>query len=103
MVDFDDILKKGKSAINTIDPRAEWNKRIGGILYELHQLNNLYNDSKTHYVREIKRIKCDKCGVVTFLLTVCDIDDTLKSLDYRLSDWKITKDNIYLCSECQTP
>lgn len=98
---FDDILKKGKDAVNpTNDPKNEWTNTIAIIMQELHRLNGIYGDTKTHYV-SVEQRKCITCGEATFIVVTKDFDNHKRTLKFHKSNWKSTETDKYQCDKCK--
>lgn len=100
MSNFDDILKKGKQAGSTADPKEAWKGCITNIMYELHRLNYMYGDNFNHHAM-IEQKKCDTCGECTYILAVREINDHKKVLKYHKGDWKPHGEGKYLCNRCK--
>ena len=101
MSNFNDILKKGKQAGNTADPKKAWMDCITNIMFDLHRLNNMYGDNFAHHTM-IEQKKCDTCGVCTFIIAVRELDNSKKVLKFHKSDWKPSgKEGAYLCERCK--
>lgn len=107
MVDFDDILKKGKQAAGPAkDKRLDWKMAIGAVLNALQDLNALYGNDTCHYIYNMERGKCATCGKVTYMLNVYDIDSINTQLKFHLSDWKTSGSSgysTYYCGACHKP
>ena len=105
MTDFDDILKKAKKSVGGTpsDPDTIWKEAIGGVLYALHALNDLYQDPKQHFIQSIERARCHKCSRVTYLLSVFDLVTNTSSLKFHSSSWKAITQTTYECDQCQGP
>ena len=97
---FDDILKKGKQAGSVVDPKDEWKLVITNLMFELHYLNAMYKDLKTHHVA-IEQQRCDKCREATFIISVRDWDDRGRALKFHKGNWKAINKDIYICEKCK--
>jgi len=104
MTDFDDILKKGrKSAAPTGNPKQSWKDAIGVVLYSLHNLNLMYGDEYKNHIHSLEKEKCSRCGRVTYLLTVDNIDgSSIVALKFHAGHWKSVNSG-YVCDKCWAP
>lgn len=98
---FDDILNKGKQAANVVDPKDEWKTHITNIMFELHILNEMYKDLKSHNLA-VEQQKCGNCQKATFILSVRDWDDRGKALKFHKGNWKAIDADNYLCDQCKS-
>lgn len=99
-ISFDDILNKGKKAANVINPKDAWKMSVTNIMFELHRLNGMYKDLKSHHLA-VEQQKCDNCGVATFILSVRDWDDRSKALKFHKGNWKALDKDRYVCEKCK--
>jgi hypothetical protein len=105
MTDFDDILKKAKKSVGGTpsDPDTAWKEAIGGVIYSLNYLNDLYLDPEQHFIQSIERVRCHKCNRVTYLLNVYDLANKTSSLKFHSSNWTPLSSNTYECDKCHKP
>lgn len=103
MTDFDDILKKGKgAAAPAATPKQGWKDAIGVVLYALHNLNILYGDEYASHIHSLEKAKCSRCGRVTYLLTVDDLNGGTHALKFHAGHWKSVNSG-YVCDKCWAP
>lgn len=103
MTDFDDILKKGKDAVApTSNPKLDWKDAIGIVLHSLHNLNIMYGDEYKSHIHGLEKAKCTRCGKITYLLTVDDLNGGTVALKFHAGHWKATTSG-YVCDKCWAP
>lgn len=100
MSGFDDILKKGKEAVDGGDPKEDWRNYINSIMHEIHQLNATYGDNIDHHI-VIEHSSCSKCSEATFIMVVRDFDDRAAMIKFHRGDWVSVGNNKYLCKNCK--
>ena len=101
MAGFDDILKKGKKAVASYDPKDIASGYISTILSSLCKLNATFSGRQDrHYVHSIDLINCASCNTAMYLLTVTDANDDTKKMTWYLTSWSINDRDKYLCEKC---
>ena len=98
---FDDILKEGKKKVSgTPNKQKEWRKRINNIMDEVHSLNRLYNNSKSHHLK-LEFVECKKCKIVSYVMALRDIHDEKKVVRFHKNRWKPLGKGVYYCNKCR--
>lgn len=96
---FDEILKKGKGVANEHDPEKKWKDSVSRLMYELHNLNRMYGDDKKHHIKVVHK-KCSKCKAATFIISVEELKDQSKTINFHKGDWKAVGSE-YHCDQCK--